>query len=85
MSEHLRKIRDRLEQATQGEWRVGGRDRGNPRIDAHWDDGDYLMVCEQAGCNAEFIAHAPADIRWLLERIEELDDRVEQLMLLVTT
>jgi hypothetical protein len=73
MSDRLQEIRDRLEQATQGEWRVCGRDPGNPRIDAHWDDGDYLMVCEQAGRNAEFLAHAPADIRWLLERLSELE------------
>lgn len=77
-AERLREIRERLDGATEGSWHyhcLGG---------GHWCN--YSQT-EQArlgvprnGDDALFIAHAPSDIRWLLERVEELEGTLSDMI-----
>ena len=72
MSDRLDAIRARLEAATPGPWERNDQHTKQRGIAGPlglcataWEDGD-----------AEFIAHAPGDVAWLLARVEELTDRV---------
>lgn len=73
----IAEIRARLAAATPGPWDVGERDGG-----MGWDvfqvNGDDLPQPRLRGMfghqpDAEFIAHAPADLQWCLARIAALE------------
>lgn len=73
----LQEIRARIQATTPGPWRLGAEDNGWWVQSAHGyavamafhyaddEDSDALP-------NATFIAHAPADVSWLLSVVEEL-------------
>lgn len=87
----LAEIRERVEKATKGPWRLLHDFEGakNPACDCAqvWtgsNDSWPVAFCDtqhegegytraQQMTNATFIAHARADIPWLLARIEELE------------
>jgi len=65
VSNRLTEIRARLHAATPGPW-----------LDAEhyvWGGDPRFMVVEHAPCrtDARFISHAPTDIAWLLDEVEE--------------
>lgn len=77
MTDRLQEIRARLDAATPGPWEntddwsvvtavVRQRSKWLP---------DYEMLVADVGqpVNADLIAHAPADIAWLLDRLDELE------------
>lgn len=64
-------IEERLKGASHGKWKVVG-DTDNYKVVT---GGDLdVCTCWAGESDAEFIAHAPADIRWLLSRVEDLED-----------
>ena len=72
MADRTDEIRARLEAATPGPWERNNQHTKQRGIAGPlglcataWEDGD-----------AEFIAHAPDDVTWLLSRVEELSDRI---------
>ena len=87
MSDRLSEIRERLEAATPGPWEYFGealmgsviRGGNQPSILGVAVDPDESQERrrECMGKNwcrdAHFIANAPSDIRWLLERVEALE------------
>ena len=85
MSDRLDEIRARLEAATSGPWRVSSirqRFGGEPVLVIHGpDDKAYAYVLYGDGSNAQhaaaygdasLIAHAPTDIRYLLDENDRL-------------
>jgi len=66
MSDRLQEIRARLAGAHEGmpweAWEGCVSDKGGE------------VVCRAAPLDAEFIAHAPRDIAWLLDEVERLRD-----------
>lgn len=81
MTEHderLKAIKARLDARTPGEWHVVHdaivSDEGeNRRLVA------VINVSVKPDNDAAFIAHAPADMRWLLERVKVLEADNERL------
>lgn len=86
MSDRIDQIRERLDNATPGPWdhiESTYRDRpahriGNPDINVDvalvWRWGDSLSLA-----TAEFIAHAPDDVAWLLDKLAEAWDEGRKL------
>jgi hypothetical protein len=83
--QELKEIRERLEAATPGPWFVSDngftkRGDGPPTVYAPDDELRYIAVCNDGFninptpnlSNAQFIAHAPNDIRRLLDEVERL-------------
>lgn len=73
-------IRERLEKATKGPWKIGAYDKSCLYIPL----GTAARLCrvdgihEAAQANADFIAHAPTDIDALLAENERLRIRVDE-------
>lgn len=68
-------IRERLAAATHGPWEVPHTcDPHSDEVRAPTDAGLSVPVCvvRSPAPNAEFIAHAPEDITWLLGEVERL-------------
>lgn len=64
----------RLKAAMPGKWKAGG-DTVNYKVTV----GDLdVCTCWAGESSAEFIANAPADIEWLLQRIEDLEEALEE-------
>lgn len=81
----LEEIRKRLEAATPGPWDSSCYNENNPSysvnqstkiIPAHLLPGESIAFQIKKQSNAEFIAHAPEDIRWLLNEINKLQEEV---------
>ena len=72
----IEEIRARLDAATPGPWRVAEDDAEVMCIDQPNGNGRNFFHGEspQEADDAEFIAHAPADIAFLLGRVEALTD-----------
>ena len=86
MSDRIAEIRERLERATPGPWQAisSGRAHGD-----HWyvtDAGEAIASIhasdgedeDQREPDAEFIAHAPEDIAFLLARLSAVADALAQ-------
>jgi hypothetical protein len=75
----IAEIRDRLATATPGDWDVGRHPTESTHIRAYIDDGfgAYLTVCERVDDSAEFIAHAKADVEFLLAYIDRLERGIQ--------
>lgn len=83
MDDRLAEIRARLDAATPGQW----------SNDNEWSEIEavvvpqsaymepYLMSVATVGNppNADLIAHAPADIAWLLDEVERLRQEIDRL------
>ncbi len=87
MPDRLAEIHARLDAATPGPWIANKRTHRNG--DYGWvaeiwgslngGGGALPAVClanEVSGDDADLIAHAPADISWLLDEVERLTARV---------
>lgn len=77
MSDRLDEIRARLEAADEGD--LTRYDHGGGRLID--EGGEYRVLIAQfyQENNREFYANAPADIEFLLDRIEYLERKVEVL------
>ena len=79
----LQAIEARLEAATQGPWDVETiPETGESRVVVRSNTGDSMLDVSVAthgvrAEDAEFIAHAPEDIRALIEEVETLRGQVE--------
>jgi hypothetical protein len=71
-TDRLQEIRARLDAATPGPWLYPEDDP--TRIQA--SDGVSVAVITRRVDDADLIAHAPADLAWLLDKVEELTKRV---------
>ena len=93
MSDRLAEIRARLDAATPGPWerRESVQGYSNLVVLADYinrDDGAWLIAeaswngpmpdKASSGANADFIAHAPEDIAWLLGEVERLGGAEEE-------
>lgn len=69
-------IADRLKEASPGKWKVGGDGCSRHKVTR----GDLdVCTCWAGESDAEFIANAPADIEWLLRRIEDLEEEIQEM------
>lgn len=69
-------IADRLNAASPGKWKAGG-DTVNYKVKV---GGDLdVCTCWAGESDAEFIANAPADIEWLLQEIEDLEEEIQEM------
>ncbi len=72
MSDRLSEIRARLDRATGGQWLHGVQEG------FHWvdtcPDRRVVTIADDVptDADAELIAHAPGDIRWLLDAVDEV-------------
>ena len=78
MTDRLTEIEARLGAATLGPWSVN-----NPSTDVYEiRDADDLLVADiddigsEDDVCAEFIAHSPEDIKWLVEEVKRLRERL---------
>jgi hypothetical protein len=83
LKERVQEIRNRLEAATPGPWVLSGKytikeaRKLRPDYPEVYDNIKIVVFRanqayrseEEDKANAEFVAHAPEDIRWLLERL----------------
>lgn len=72
MPERLQEIRARLDAATPGPWK---RDRHEIlTVDVDDETGWETCIADAYGdpADADLIAHAPDDLRWLLDEVERL-------------
>lgn len=97
MTTRIAEIKERLEKATPGPWRhLKEANKGyrgwivptkDPNITYEKYDGD--IICEHGYMDmvtADFIAHAPADIAWLLTELEEtkvLKDKAAEIAIAI--
>lgn len=79
----LAEIRARLKEATPGPWVIGSY-RGMNGYDIETADGRDLSGIHRGMVdgrrNAELIAHAPADLAYLLDRVDRLENAVKALL-----
>jgi hypothetical protein len=79
MSSEIDNIKARRAKITQGEWKRDPYDRPSMQVIAHnnevivYHGRHERQVDAQVVPNFDFIAHAPADIDFLLKRVEELE------------
>ena len=76
MPDRLAEIRARLDAATPGPW---FHYPGEPWVTNATDEPRIIVATvspRMTGDNADLIAHAPADIAWLLAEVERLQKRV---------
>jgi hypothetical protein len=72
MSDRLAEIRARLDAATPGPWDYDHITR-NVEADSRWLPDKRHVVAPMVGhFDGTLIAHAPADIAWLLDEVERL-------------
>lgn len=73
-------IEGRLGAVTPGEWWLWEQGTGNLAVHVTTSEG-YVPIAtiENGITDAEFIEHAPADMRWLLERVKVLEADNERL------
>jgi hypothetical protein len=81
MPDRLREIRSRLDAATRGlpEWYEDAISDTLTRSPMTWvyaEGGGRPVAAVPEREDRDLIAHAPADIAWLLEQVEELTKRV---------
>lgn len=77
----LQEIKDRLSKITSTPWK--GLWRGNT-VQSHyvWSRTENKNVCSGISLktgNADFIANAPTDIKYLLDALEQAQDKIETL------
>lgn len=80
MSNRLQEIRARLDAATPGPWEEGGFDRPWSVTAGRFVLDERSSATRQA--DADLIAHAPADIAWLLDELERCREESERRLLL---
>ena len=79
MTDTIREIEKRLEEAEPGPWKLGGcSGRMITTPSGYYGDGFIADVDTKA--NADLIAHAPTDIRFLLGEVARLTERNEALV-----
>lgn len=71
-------IKDRLEKATPGPWEVG-RQSGEPYVRGDKGGTTVMLFAPCQMEDAELIAHAPEDIRFLLEENKRLREALERI------
>jgi hypothetical protein len=77
----LDEIKARRAAATPGPWNEAGMHRSPGRPDVVWDrDGRRPIARATWLRDAEFIAHAPDDIDWLIGEVTRLSARVKNLL-----
>lgn len=90
MTDRLQEIRARLDAATpgRGPWRADADFQSeNPTlrvITGTYPDTVRMVAATLDAAETKFIAHAPADIAWLLAEIDALRERVAVLRAEVT-
>lgn len=75
-------IKARLEAATEGKWDNSTNERSeHPSvIYTDIDDEGSLIVAEcRTVKDGDFIAHAPTDIKWLLEEVNRLRNKIDDV------
>ena len=85
--QRIAEIQQRVDKATQGTWTAESRNSMNHGLDDDdgflgWEiDGPPVPTRGQflSGRDADFIANAPAYLRWLLEQLAAKDKRIEEL------
>jgi hypothetical protein len=87
MSKRIEEIKSRLEKATQGPWRQGDEEEGCENVimdDGYWWSYSHIPLDNPPSNvrDAEFIAHAPEDLRYLLDQLELYRKAVEEDALL---
>jgi len=75
-TDRLQEIRARLDAATPGPWIIY-EDEETGQLDPWDDEGMHPILDSQS--NADLIAHAPADIAWLLDEVERSRRTVRRL------
>ncbi|WP_162142497.1 ead/Ea22-like family protein [Aneurinibacillus terranovensis] len=77
--QELKEIRDRLAAATPGPWRIPSKcdEYSYYLCDEEWDDFGHIIVDRN---DAEFIAHAPEDIRRLLDEVERVRSALSDIV-----
>jgi ubiquinone biosynthesis protein UbiJ len=84
MPDRLAEIRARLDAATPGPWDYDHITR-NVEADSRWLPDKRHVVAPMVGhFDGTLIAHAPADIAWLLDEVDSLRERVAILRTEVT-
>lgn len=87
MTDRIAEIRQRLDAITPGEWKL---DKGIHIIYVgdtdDWSEGLLLIdVCNSRNDgDIELIASAPADMRYLLDEVERLQNLVDTQLLVIT-
>ena len=91
MTDRLAEIRVRLEAATPGPWfATSCPDKHSDDGPDFWlidavpspnQETEVAEICHKpggkSGHNADFIAHAPEDIAWLLEEVKRLQEELD--------
>lgn len=81
MPDRLQEIRARLDAATPGPWHV--HPVGSIEV-RRLDYSGFVVARANHDDDADLIAHAPADLAWLLAEIDALRERVAVLRVEVT-
>ena len=81
MTDRISEIKQRRAKATPGEWIVAGRGNTVPSLAVVVDatEENIASCIRPKTGNAEFIAHAPADIDYLLAEIANRDAEIARL------
>lgn len=82
MSDRLAEIRARLDAATPGPWHWGRNESESFCwiMRSHGAYGQYDHHADtRTPDDAHLIAHAPADIAWLLDRVQEQDEHLRAI------
>ena len=72
MTDRLTEIRARLDAATPGPWVVTGQEILTVAVDGQTGWESLVADVWHRDRDADLIAHAPADIAWLLDEVERL-------------
>lgn len=72
----VEQIEERRNATTPGEWKAGSReDKYKVRAGKQ-----NICSCYGSEADAEFVAHAPADILWLLQRVGDLEEDLKEAL-----
>lgn len=87
MADRRAQIEARLSAATPGPWRVGYWSPDEPEVNAILAEEQTFVVCADEDpikpADANLIAHAPDDLRWLLDALAEAEAERDALAALV--
>lgn len=79
----IKEIQKRLDNASEGPWWV--KEKGSNIVvmpeKSELGAGNRYMACGGGNNenNADFAAHAPADIKWLLDEVKRLENKVDHV------
>lgn len=88
MDNRVKEIEDRLAKATPGDWTVikhswavTGIYKGGSKIAQVPHDVEEDVYAEHVLDNSELIAHAPSDLRYLLDRVKALEAGMQSVLI----